>query len=54
MHEPGTPFPRTPEQIRAELEKLRKDDPHGYALKATRLLREIEELGKKRKRYAIT
>lgn len=54
MHAPGTPLPRTPEQIRAELERLRKEDPHGYAIQATRLLKELERIDTRRKPYAIT
>lgn len=53
-HAPGTPLPRTPEQIRAELERLRTERPHDYAHDAARLLRELDQAEKAKHRYALT
>lgn len=53
-HEPGQPFPRTPEQIRQDLEQLRKDNPAGYALQSARLLKELERSKSHRQRTALT
>lgn len=53
-HDPGTPLPRTPEQIRADLERIRTEDPHGYAAQAARLMYELEQAEKRQHRYAIT
>jgi hypothetical protein len=50
----STPTRRTPEQIRDDLERLRKDDPHNYGNSSARLLRELEQAEKARHRYAIT
>lgn len=54
VHEPGTPYPRTAEQVQAELERVRKEDPHGYARRASRLLRELKRVSPARHRYAKT
>lgn len=54
MENPGQPFPRTPEQIRAELERLRQDHPGDYVLQAARLLKELERAKPTRARTALT
>jgi hypothetical protein len=54
MSDTGTPFPRTAEQIREDLERLRKQHPKAYARTGARLLKELERSRPARPRYAKT
>jgi len=52
--DPGMPLRRDADDIRRELERLRRDRPHDYARESVRLLRELEQLKSARPRYAVT
>lgn len=54
MHAPGTPLPKTAEQVREQLEKLRTERPQNYAYESARLLKQLERLSRSSKRYALT
>lgn len=54
MPDQATQSRRTPEQIQADLKRLREEDPHGYARSAARLLKELERARGKRPKYART
>lgn len=54
------PFTQQPErtdqaeQLRDKLQEIREKDPGNYALRSTRIIREINRLSAKRFRYAKT
>lgn len=50
----ATPPRRKAEQIRAELEHLRKTDPNRYALESAQLLYELRQATEGHLRYAKT
>lgn len=58
--EPGQPSPETADQVRQRLAKLREKEDAGelapgvYAATSARLLAQLEQIEKRRQRFAIT